>query len=65
LNDKESIFKAIEGSQAVFGVTNFWESNDAKVEIAQGKAIVDAAKQAKVERLIWSSLPNVSKGTHL
>jgi hypothetical protein len=41
-----------------------WEQNSTEVEIAQGKAMADASKAAGVERLIWSSLPNVSKETH-
>jgi uncharacterized protein YbjT (DUF2867 family) len=36
----------------------------ADTEIKQGKAIVDAAKAAHVDRLIFSSLPNVSKESH-
>jgi hypothetical protein len=28
----------------VFAVTNYWESGKSEVEIAQGKAIADAAK---------------------
>jgi hypothetical protein len=40
-----------------------WQTLSKDKEIAQGKAIVDAAKAAKVDRFIFSSLPNVSKGT--
>ena len=34
-----------------------WEEASAAVEIAQGKAMADAAVYAKAELLIWSSLP--------
>jgi hypothetical protein len=34
------------------------------VEIAQGKNMADACKEAGVERFIWSSLPNVTRETH-
>ncbi|KAJ7677036.1 NAD(P)-binding protein [Mycena polygramma] len=68
LFDKESLKKAIHGSEAVFGVTNFWDpavfsGDDAtgKGEIVQGKNLVDAAKEAGVKFFIWSSLPNVAK----
>jgi len=61
MDDAASIAKVIEGSDVVFGVTNFWETMSQDTEIKQGKAIVDAAKASKVERLIFSSLPNVSK----
>ena len=33
-------------------------------EINQGKALADVSKAAGVERLIWSALPNVTKGTN-
>ncbi|KAJ7604305.1 NmrA-like domain-containing protein [Mycena polygramma] len=59
LFDKESLKKAIHGSEAVFGVTNFWDptvfsGDDAtgKGEIMQGKNLVDAAKEAGVKFFI-------------
>ncbi|KAJ6455341.1 NAD(P)-binding protein [Mycena vitilis] len=68
LFDKESLKKAIHGSEAVFGVTNFWDpavfsGDDAtgKGEILQGKNLVDAAKEAGVKFFIWSSLPDATK----
>jgi uncharacterized protein YbjT (DUF2867 family) len=41
-----------------------WEKNSADAEIAQGKAMADAAQAAGVEHFVWSSLPNVSKETN-
>ena len=38
-----------------------WEKASAAVEVAQGKAIADAAVVAGATLLIWSSLPNVTK----
>jgi nucleoside-diphosphate-sugar epimerase len=35
---------------------------NADKETQQGKTVVDACKEADVERLIFSSLPYVSKG---
>ncbi|KAG9230176.1 putative NmrA-like family domain-containing protein 1 [Amylocarpus encephaloides] len=61
LNDAESVRAAIKGSYAVYGVTNFWESGDGDVEMAQGRAMADGAKEAGVQHLVWSSLPNVSE----
>jgi uncharacterized protein YbjT (DUF2867 family) len=36
LNSKDSIAKAIEGSDAVFGVTNYWEKGTLEHEVQQG-----------------------------
>ncbi|KAJ7606982.1 NmrA-like family-domain-containing protein [Mycena polygramma] len=63
LFDKESLKKAIRGSEAVFGVTNFYDSavftaedRTGGAEITQGKNLVDAAKEEGVEFFIWSEL---------
>jgi uncharacterized protein YbjT (DUF2867 family) len=63
LNDEASVKAAIKGSSIVFGVTNFWEKMDADLETKQGKAIVDASKEANVDRLIFSTLLNVTELT--
>ena len=44
LDDKASLVKAMQGSYAVFGVTNYWEHIDAESEVRQGKNLADAAK---------------------
>lgn len=44
-------------------LTLVWEKASAAVEIAQGKAIADAAVTAGTHLLIWSSLPNVTRMT--
>ncbi|KAJ7138890.1 NAD(P)-binding protein [Mycena filopes] len=65
LADKASIVKALKGSEAVFGTTNFWDpavfpaDPQGKGEITQGKNLVDAAKEAGVKFFIYSSLPNI------
>ncbi|KAF3200934.1 hypothetical protein TWF679_000559 [Orbilia oligospora] len=57
----ESVSKAIEGSYAVFGVTNYWENPSKEREVNQGKRIADACKTHGVKQLIWSNLPHVGK----
>jgi len=47
----------------VFGVTNFWEKMSGELETKQGKTVVDACKEAKVDRLIFSTLINVTEET--
>jgi len=67
LFDQQSLKKAIQGSEAVFGTTNFWDPEvfpadpEGKGEIVQGKNLVDAAKEVGVNFFIWSSLPNATK----
>ncbi|KAF7350606.1 NmrA domain-containing protein [Mycena sanguinolenta] len=65
--DTESLKKAIRGSEAVFGNTNFWDPEvfpadpEGKGEITQGKNLVDAAKAEGVKFFIWSSLPSAAE----
>jgi hypothetical protein len=54
---------AFKGAYAVFAVTNYWETMDAKAEIQQGKTLADAALESGVQHFIWSSLPNVTEGS--
>ncbi|KAI0141620.1 NmrA-like family protein [Xylariaceae sp. FL1272] len=61
LNDKASIARALAGSDTAFAVTNYWEKMDMKLEEQQGRNIADAAKEAGLKHLIWSSLLNVEK----
>ncbi|KAJ7092977.1 hypothetical protein B0H15DRAFT_929769 [Mycena belliarum] len=73
LFDVDSLKAAIRRSEAVFGVTNFWDPEifpadpKGKGEITQGKNLVDAAKAEGVKFFMWSSLPNateMSKGLY-
>ncbi|THX21812.1 NAD(P)-binding protein [Aureobasidium pullulans] len=64
LNSKESVPKIIQGSHTVFLVTNYWETMDPKVEVTQGKNVADAAKEAGVSHIIFSSLLNVTEATN-
>ncbi|KAJ7636570.1 hypothetical protein FB45DRAFT_864599 [Roridomyces roridus] len=64
--DKESVKKALRGSEAVFGNVNYWDpevrnSTDpqGKGEIVQGKNLVDAAKEEGVKVFIWSSVDSI------
>ncbi|KAF2023564.1 NAD(P)-binding protein [Setomelanomma holmii] len=64
LNSKDSIQSAITGSNAVFGVTNYWEKASLEHEVQQGKNLTDACRAAGISNLIWSTLPYVSKITN-
>lgn len=61
MNDKATLVNAMQGAAAVFAVTNYWEKMDAKLEVQQGKNLVDAAKETNVQQFIWSSLLNINK----
>jgi len=50
-----------KGSYGAYLLTNFWDPSTMNKEEAQGKKLVDAAKQAGVRHVIWSTLENVEK----
>jgi uncharacterized protein YbjT (DUF2867 family) len=57
LNRPETLRAAFAGAHGVFVVTNAWEAGGD--ESKQALAAVNAAKDAGVRHLIWSTLPNV------
>ncbi|KAJ7127777.1 NmrA-like family-domain-containing protein [Mycena epipterygia] len=65
LANKTSMVDALRGSEAVFGLTNYFEPSifpgNPAGEIQQGKNLVDAAKEAGVKFFVFSSLPSMSK----
>jgi uncharacterized protein YbjT (DUF2867 family) len=63
MSSKASVAPAVQGAHTVYLVTNFWESMSANKEIAQGKAVTDASKAAGVQRIIFSSLINVTEAS--
>ena len=58
LTKVRTLKEAFKGAHGVFVVTNFWEGAN---EIVQGKAAIQAAKEAGVQHFIWSTLPDVEK----
>jgi uncharacterized protein YbjT (DUF2867 family) len=56
LNRPETLKAAFAGAHGVFLVTNAWEAG--RDESKQALAAVNAAKDAGVQHLIWSTLPN-------
>ncbi|KAG6009197.1 hypothetical protein E4U21_003050 [Claviceps maximensis] len=54
---------AVQNAHTVFLITNFWETMSAAAEVAQGKAVTDAAKAAGVKHIIFSSLINVTEAS--
>src|SRR6201997_3349431 len=56
LNRPETLQAAFEGAHGVFLVTNAWEAG--RDEARQALAAVNAAKDAGVQNLVWSTLPD-------
>lgn len=65
--DKDSIDRALAGSEVVFGVTNYYDptiaGSNIKGEVIQGKIMIDAAKKAGVKFFIWSGLPRPNESS--
>lgn len=62
LEDRESLASAMRGVAGVFAMTTPFESGPA-AEIAQGRAILAAAHQARVPHLIFSSVAGADQDT--
>jgi len=58
-DDVNSFKHALNGVEAVFLVTNFWEVFHREVE--QAKPLIEAIKEAKVAHLVYSGLENVRR----
>ncbi|MGE3799396.1 MAG: NmrA/HSCARG family protein [Candidatus Kapaibacterium sp.] len=52
----ESLKKAFDGAYGAFCVTFFWEHFSPEKELAHAKGMADAAKEAGVQHVIWSTL---------
>ncbi|OBT70310.1 hypothetical protein VE03_00286 [Pseudogymnoascus sp. 23342-1-I1] len=63
LNNEKDVARVLKGAYGAFVVTNFWETGDPGVEIAQGKNVADAAKATGLQHLVWSSLIDVTELT--
>jgi uncharacterized protein YbjT (DUF2867 family) len=56
LDDVESLKEAFEDAHGVYAVTNFWEHFSGEKEKEQAKNIAEAAADAGVHHIIWSTL---------
>ena len=56
IDDVESLKRAFHGAHGAFCVTFFWEHMSPEKELAQAKNMADAAKDAGVRHVIWSTL---------
>ncbi|KAJ7662898.1 NAD(P)-binding protein [Mycena rosella] len=61
VDNVKEVYTAFAGANFVFLVTNFWEHINMEKEISEGKMLIDAAKAAGVERIVWSGLAATTK----
>ncbi|RAL11495.1 NmrA/HSCARG family protein [Aspergillus homomorphus CBS 101889] len=58
----EALAAVFAGANAIFALTDFWATQSSEAEIAQGRAIVDAAaRTSTLQHLVWSALPDPEK----
>lgn len=61
LDDKQSLVHALRGAYGAFFVTNFWEHFSPEKENGQAKNLAEAAKEAGLQHVIWSTLEDTRK----
>lgn len=61
MDSTASVLDAVRLSHTVFLVTTPWGEGGADVELTHGTNVADAAKEAGVEHIIYSSLLNVTE----
>jgi len=55
LDDIESLKEAFKGAYGAFCVTNYWEIFSPEKEMAQAKALAEAAQNADLHHVVWST----------
>lgn len=60
-DDRASLERAFAGAYGAFCVTNFWEIFSPEREIAQATNMAYAAKAARLEHVVWSTLEDVRR----
>jgi uncharacterized protein YbjT (DUF2867 family) len=61
LDDLESLKRAFAGAHGVYCVTFFWAHFSPEKEIAEGRAMAQAAKHTGVQHAIWSTFEDTRK----
>ncbi|MFN8091823.1 MAG: NmrA family NAD(P)-binding protein [Vicinamibacteria bacterium] len=61
VDDAASLRRAFEGAYGAFCVTFFWDHFSPEKEQAQAKAMAQAAKDAGVKHVVWSTLEDTRK----
>ena len=61
VDDAASLARAFAGAHGAFCVTFFWDHFSPEKEMAQAKAMADAAKVAGVKHVVWSTLEDTRR----
>ena len=61
IDDPESLQKAFRGAYGAFCVTFFWAHLSPEKELAEATSMAQAAKQAGLEHVIWSTLEDTRR----
>lgn len=61
VDDLQSLKNALEGAYGAYFVTFFWDHFSPEKEMAEAKLMADAAKEAGLKHVIWSTLEDVRK----
>lgn len=61
IDETETLKRAFAGAYGAFCVTNFWEHSSPEREYAQAKSLATAAKDAKLQHVVWSTLEDTRK----
>jgi uncharacterized protein YbjT (DUF2867 family) len=61
IDDKESIKKALQGAHGAFFVTFFWAHFSPEKEYEEARNMAEAAKEAGLKHVIWSTLEDTRK----
>jgi uncharacterized protein YbjT (DUF2867 family) len=61
VDDPESLKRAFAGAYGAYCVTFFWAHLSAEKEIAEGRAMAQAAKHARLQHVIWSTFEDTRK----
>jgi len=65
LHDPASVVQAFDGAYGAFCVTFFWNHMSPDTELAEAKSMADAAKAARLQHVIWSTLEDTRKSVPL
>ncbi len=61
IDDKESMRKALEGAYGAYFVTFFWAHFSPEREYEEARSMAEAAKEAGLKHVIWSTLEDTRK----